>query len=74
MNLYPHPPSLTVLRRARGRLVSSGQNPFHASLSSAQISLPKVTGSLRSNFRQTDCTQLSLSVIPLHPLGPIQST
>jgi hypothetical protein len=74
MNLYPHPRSLPVLRRARRSFVSSGQKPFDASLSGAKIRLRKVTGPLRSNLRRTDCTKFSLSVTPLHPLGPIQST
>ena len=38
MKLYLHPRPLPVLRRARGLLVSSGRNPFDASLSSLHIS------------------------------------
>jgi hypothetical protein len=72
MNRYPHPRLLPVLRHLRGFLVSSGQNLSHASLSSPHISPREAFAPLHPALRQTDPTQLSLFMVPLHPLRPIQ--
>jgi hypothetical protein len=74
MNRYPHPRPLTVLRRARGSLASSGQNSSDASLSTLHIRHWRATAPLHPAFKQTDPTQLNLLLITLHPLGPIQNT
>jgi hypothetical protein len=74
MKIYPHPRPLPVLRRAPRSLVSSGQNPADAALPSLPIGPRRATAPLHPTFRKTDPAQLSLFLIPLHPLSPIQST
>jgi len=74
MKLYPHPRPLPVLRRTRGSLVASGQNPVDARLSSVHIRPRRANMLLHPPLQSSDAAQLSLCLIPLHPLRPIQST
>jgi hypothetical protein len=71
MKLYPHPRPLPVLRRTRGSLVSSGQNPLDASL---YIRPPRANMLPHPALQSSDAAQLSLCLIPLHLFRPIQST
>jgi hypothetical protein len=74
MKLYPHPRPLPVLRRALRFLVSSGQNPVDASLSSVHIRHRRANMLLPPPLQSSDSAQLSLCLIPLHLFRPIQST
>jgi len=74
MKLYPHPRTLSVLRRARGSLVSSRQNPLGASLSSVHKMPRRANLQLHPVLQSSDTAQLSLCLIPLHLFRPIQST
>jgi hypothetical protein len=74
MKLYPHPRPLPVLLRIRSPLVLSGPNPSNASLSTPHIAPWRATTPLHPAFSPFDPTQISLLLIPLHPLRPIQST
>jgi hypothetical protein len=74
MKLYPHPRPLPVLRRTHGSLVSSGQNPSHASLSSVHIRPRRTNMLLHPDLQSSNAAQLSLCLIPLHLFRPIQST
>jgi hypothetical protein len=74
MKLYLHPRPLPVLRRTRGSLVSSGQNPLDDSLSSVHKSPRRANMLLHPALQSSDAAQLSLYLIPLHLFRPIQST
>ena len=74
MNLYPHPRPLPMLRRTRGSLVSPGQNPSDASLSSVHITTQRANMHLHPALQSSDAAQLGLCLIPLHLFRPIQST
>jgi hypothetical protein len=74
MKLHPHPRPLLVLRRTRGSLVSSGQNPLDDSLSSVHKRPRRANMLLHPALQSSDAAQLSLCLIPLHLSRPIQST
>jgi hypothetical protein len=74
MKLYPHPRPLPVLRHTRGSLVSSGQSPLDASLSSVHIMPRRANTLLHPALQPSDAAQLILCLIPLHLFRPIQST
>jgi hypothetical protein len=73
MKLYTHPRPITVLQHARRPFVSSGKNPSDAALSSLHFSPPQPTAPLHPALMPPDSTQLSLFLIPLHQLQPIQT-
>src|SRR5277367_5964500 len=52
-----------------GSLVSSGQNPSHASLSNVHIRLQRANMMLHPALQSSDAAQLSLCLIPLHRSG-----
>ena len=74
MKLYPHPRPLPVLRRTRGSLVSSAQNPLDDSLSSVHIRPRRANMLLHPALQSSDAAQLSLCLTPLNLFRPIQST
>jgi|HubBroStandDraft_6_1064221.scaffolds.fasta_scaffold416114_2 hypothetical protein len=74
MKLCPHPRPLLVLRRTRGSLVSSSQNPLDDSLSNVHNRPRRANLMLHPALQSSDDAQLSLCLIPLHPFRPIQST
>ncbi len=74
MKLYQHPRPLPALRRIRGPLVSSCQNPWDASLSSAYIRPRRTNMLIHPAIQSSDATQLALCLIPLHLFRPIQNT
>jgi hypothetical protein len=74
MNLGSHPRLLRVLRRARGLLASSEQNPSDTSLSTLYIRSRQVNRLPQPPLKSSDTAQLCLCLIPLHPLRPIQNT
>jgi hypothetical protein len=74
LNLCSHPRLLPVLRRARRLLVSTGQNSLNTRFLTLHIGPQRATAPTHPAIRQSDTDQLSLFLIPLHPLRPIQST
>jgi hypothetical protein len=74
MKLYPHPRPLRALRRIRGSLVSSTQNPWDTSLYTDYIRPRRTNMPLQPAIQPSDADQLGLCLIPLHLLRPIQST
>ena len=66
--------TLPVLRRVRGLLVSSGQNRSDRQSLQPPVQPSASLRPLHPTFRPSTSTQLSLLLIPLHPLRPIQST
>jgi hypothetical protein len=74
MKVYSHPRPLFALRRARGFFASSGQNPSDPSLSRLYIGHRRTAAPRHPAARPPDPAQLGLSLIPLHPFRPIQST
>ena len=74
MKPYPHPRPLSVLRRACGSLVSSGQNLLDDSLSSVHKRPRRANMLLHPALQPSDAAQHTLCLIPLHLFRPIQST
>jgi hypothetical protein len=74
MKLHPHHRPLLVLRRTRGSLVFSGQNPLDDSLSGVHRRPPRANMLLHPALQSSNAAQLSLCLIPLHLFRPIQST
>jgi len=74
MKLCPHPRPLLVLRRTRGSLVSSSQNPLDDSLSGLHKRPRRANMLLHPALQSSDAAQLSLCLIPLHLFRSIQST
>src|ERR1700722_742386 len=68
LNLSSHPRLLLVLRRARGLLASSEQNPSDASFSRLHVSSLRAKASLHPASRPPGFPQFSLFLIHQHPL------